>query len=55
MGREMVIHARPLTIKAANIDLMPLKKNELTRNVMSGVRGDRDSCQKKKGSKLIKV
>ena len=42
----MVIHARPLTIKGGNIDLKPLK-NELTRNVMSGVRGDRDLCPPK--------
>ena len=43
----MVIHARPLTIKGGNIDLRQLKKNELTRDVMSGVRGERDLCQKK--------
>ena len=43
----MVINARPLTIKGENINLKPLK-NELTRNVMSGVWGDLDSCQKKK-------
>ena len=47
--REIVIHARPLTIKGGNIDLKQLKNelNELTRNVVSGVRGERDLCQKK--------
>ena len=42
----MVILARPLTIKEGNIDLKQ-SKNELTRNVMSGVRGERDLCQRK--------
>ena len=37
----MVIHARPLTIKGGNIEPKQ-SKNELTSNVMSGVRGERD-------------
>ena len=43
----MVIHARPLTINEGNIDPKQLE-NEFTRNVMSGVRGERDLCQKMK-------
>ena len=46
MEREKVIHARPLTIKGGNIELKRYK-NELTRNVMSGVRGERDLCKNK--------
>ena len=42
----MVIHARPLTIKGGNIELKQYK-NELTGNVMRGVRGERDLCKNK--------
>ena len=45
--REIVIHARPLTIKRGNIELKQLKKNGLTCNVMSGARGERDLYKNK--------
>ena len=41
--REIVIHARPLTIKGGTLSY----SNELTRNVMSGPRGERDLCKNK--------
>ena len=45
--REIVIHARPLTIKGGTLSYSSEKKNELTRNVMSGPRGERDLCKNK--------
>ena len=45
--REMVIHARPLTIKGGTLSYSSKKENELTRNVMSGHRGERDLCKNK--------
>ena len=41
MEREIVVHANKRA-KAAK-----KKKNELTRNVMSGARGERDLCKNK--------
>ena len=45
--REIVIHARPLTIKGGTLSYSSKKKNEFTRNVMSGPRGERDLCKNK--------
>ena len=45
--REIVIHARPLTIKGGTLSYSSKKKNKLTRNVMSGPRGERDLCKNK--------
>ena len=49
MERELFIHARPLTIKGGTLTQNSKKNelNELTRNVVSGIRGERDLCQKK--------
>ena len=44
---EIVIHARPLTIKGGTLSYSGKKKNELTHNVMSGPRGERDLCKNK--------
>ena len=46
--REIVIHPRPLTIKGGTLSYSSKKKkNELTRNVISGPRGERDLCKNK--------
>ena len=47
MEHEIVIHAQPLTIKGGTLSYSGKKKNELTRNVMSGPRGERDLCKNK--------
>ena len=47
MEREIVIHARPLTIKGLKQLKKKKKKSELTRNVISGARGERDLCKNK--------